>query len=175
MTGPRDHRLVRGHPPLPTRSKTCLDDPSGFIDDTQRNHSEQPYVGAPGSSRGRCLTSGCRDDHPDHATLASRLTAEPGKRLGSRSGHRRCGCTSKKAEAASAKWRPNRRPSDYESKSLRPAGAIAAGSGCSRQAARPASAFLTCRVTAGGMTRRMTVRLPSGSVMMPGWNWWRRV
>jgi hypothetical protein len=55
------------------------------------------------------------------------------------------------------KWSPKRdsnpRPSDYESKSLRPAGAIAACSGCSRQRGRPASAFLTCRVMAGGMTR----------------------
>jgi hypothetical protein len=48
------------------------------------------------------------------------------------------------------------RPSDYESKSLRPAGAIAAGSGCSRQRGRPLSTFLTCRVTAGGMTKGMT-------------------
>jgi len=24
------------------------------------------------------------------------------------------------------------------------------------------------------MTRRMTVRLPGGSVMMPGWSWWLR-
>jgi hypothetical protein len=50
----------------------------------------------------------------------------------------------------------NRRPSDYESKRLRPPGAIQAGSGCSRQPARPASVFLTCRVTAGGMTKGMT-------------------
>ena len=44
------------------------------------------------------------------------------------------------------------------------AGASPAGSGCSRRPARPASAFLTCGVTAGGMT----VRLPGGSVMIPG-------
>jgi hypothetical protein len=54
--------------------------------------------------------------------------------------------------------RTRARPSDYESKSLRPAGAIAARSGCSRQRGRPLSAFLTCRVTAGGMTKRMTAR-----------------
>jgi len=63
-------------------------------------------------------------------------------------------------------WSPRRdsnpRPSDYESKSLRPARAIAACSGCSRKPARPASVFLTCRVTAGGMTKRMT-RLSHGS------------
>ena len=50
----------------------------------------------------------------------------------------------------------NRRPSDFESKSFRPAGTIQARSGCSRQPARPACAFLTCRVTAGGMTKGMT-------------------
>jgi hypothetical protein len=54
--------------------------------------------------------------------------------------------------------RSNPRPSDYESKSLRPAGAIQARSGCSRQRGRPASVFPTCRVTAGGMTKRMTDR-----------------
>ena len=48
---------------------------------------------------------------------------------------------------------PNRRPSDYESKSLRPADAVQTGSGCSRQRGRLLSAFLTCRVMAGGMTR----------------------
>jgi hypothetical protein len=56
--------------------------------------------------------------------------------------------------------RPNRRPSDYESTyestSLRPAGAIQTRSGYSRRRGRPASAFLTCRVMAGGMTKRMT-------------------
>jgi hypothetical protein len=46
---------------------------------------------------------------------------------------------------------------------------------CSRQRGRLLSAFLTCRVTAGGMTKRMAVRLPSSSVMIPGWNWWRWV
>jgi hypothetical protein len=51
-------------------------------------------------------------------------------------------------------------PSDYESESLRPAGAIASCSGCSRQRGRPLSALLTCRVMAGGMTKRMT-SLPS--------------
>ena len=50
----------------------------------------------------------------------------------------------------------NRRPSDYESKSLRPAGVISACSGCSGQRGRPASVFLTCRVTARGMTNGMT-------------------
>jgi hypothetical protein len=54
-------------------------------------------------------------------------------------------------------WSPrsdsNRRPSDYESKRLRPACAAQTRSGCSRQQARPASAFLTGQVTAGGMTR----------------------
>jgi hypothetical protein len=57
-------------------------------------------------------------------------------------------------------WSPrkdsNPRPSDYESKSLRPAGAAQTRSGCSRQRGRPLSAFLTCRVTAGGMTKGMT-------------------
>jgi hypothetical protein len=57
-------------------------------------------------------------------------------------------------------WSPrsdsNRRPSDYESKSLRPAGASQSGSGCSAQRGRLLSAFLTCRVTAGGMTKGMT-------------------
>src|SRR5512132_1056500 len=51
-----------------------------------------------------------------------------------------------------------RRPSDYESKSLRPPGAGQGGSRCSRRRGRPASAFLTCRVMAGGMTERMTVQ-----------------
>ena len=55
----------------------------------------------------------------------------------------------------------NRRPSDYESKSLRPAGAIQARSGCSRQRGRLLSAFLTRCVTAGGMTKR-TTRLTHG-------------
>ena len=48
------------------------------------------------------------------------------------------------------------RPSDYESKSLRPAGAAQTPPGCSRQRGRPASAFQTCRVMAGGMTTGMT-------------------
>jgi hypothetical protein len=60
------------------------------------------------------------------------------------------------ADGGSPRSDSNRRPSDYESKSLRPAGAVQVGSGCSRQWGRPASAFLTCRVTAGGMTKRMT-------------------
>jgi hypothetical protein len=50
----------------------------------------------------------------------------------------------------------NRRPSDYESKRMSPAGASQSGSGCSRQRGRPSSAFLTCGVMAGGMTKRMT-------------------
>jgi hypothetical protein len=58
------------------------------------------------------------------------------------------------------KWSPrsdsNRRPSDYESKRIRPAGTSPVRSRCSRQPGRPASAFLTCPVTAGGMTKRMT-------------------
>src|SRR5215211_3992385 len=57
-------------------------------------------------------------------------------------------------------WSPRRdsnpRPSDYESKSLRPAGAVQTRSGCSRQRGRPLSVLLTCRVTAGGMTKGMT-------------------
>jgi hypothetical protein len=57
-------------------------------------------------------------------------------------------------------WSPrsdsNRRPSDYESKSLRPAGAIQARSGCSRQRGRLLSAFLTRCVTAERTTKRMT-------------------
>src|SRR5215207_4411779 len=53
----------------------------------------------------------------------------------------------------------NRRPSDYESKSLRPAGTAQTRSGCSGRRGRLLSAFLTCRVLAGGMTTRMT-RLP---------------
>ena len=57
-------------------------------------------------------------------------------------------------------WSPrsdsNRRPSDYESKRIRPAGTSQTGSGCSRQRGRLLSAFLTCRVMAGGMTKRMT-------------------
>jgi hypothetical protein len=53
----------------------------------------------------------------------------------------------------------NRRPSDYESKRTRPAGVSQAGSGCSRQRGRLLSAFLTCGVTAGGMTKRMTSRV----------------
>jgi hypothetical protein len=51
-------------------------------------------------------------------------------------------------------WSPrsdsNRRPSDYESKRNRPAGAIHACPRCSRQRGLLLSAFLTCRVTAGG-------------------------
>jgi hypothetical protein len=47
-------------------------------------------------------------------------------------------------------------PSDYESKRIRPAGTSQAGSGCSRQRGRLLSAFLTCRVMAGGMTKGMT-------------------
>jgi hypothetical protein len=57
-------------------------------------------------------------------------------------------------------WSPRRdsnpRPSDYESKSIRPAGTNQTRSGCSRQPGRPLSAFLTRRGTAGGMTKRMT-------------------
>jgi hypothetical protein len=77
-------------------------------------------------------------------------------------------------------WSPRRdsnpRPSDYESKSLRPAGTARTRSGCSRQRPRPASAFLTCRVTAGGMTKRMTglphratTVFPSGSKATAQW------
>jgi hypothetical protein len=39
--------------------------------------------------------------------------------------------------------------SNYESVRTHPAGAIPAGSGCSRRRARPARSFLTCGVTAG--------------------------
>ena len=46
--------------------------------------------------------------------------------------------------------------SDYESKRTRPAGVIPTRSCCSRQPARPSSAFLTGGVTAGGMTTSMT-------------------
>src|SRR5215216_3738491 len=57
-------------------------------------------------------------------------------------------------------WSPrkdsNPRPSDYESKRIRPAGASQACPGCSGQRARPSSALLTCRVMAGGMTKGMT-------------------
>jgi hypothetical protein len=57
-------------------------------------------------------------------------------------------------------WSPGRdsnpRPFDYESTSLRPAGAAQTRSGCSGQRSRPASVLLTCRVMAGGMTKRMT-------------------
>jgi hypothetical protein len=56
----------------------------------------------------------------------------------------------------SHRCRRNRRPSDYKSKSLRPAGAAQTRSGCSGQRGRLLSAFLTCRVMAGGMTKRMT-------------------
>ena len=70
------------------------------------------------------------------------------------------------ADVPSVAWsvRSNsgRRPSDYESKSLRPACTAQTHTGCSRQRGRPLSAFLTCRVMAGGMT----VRLPGGSVMI---------
>jgi hypothetical protein len=53
MTGPRDHHLVRGHQHLPpTRSRAWLDDPSAFIDDIQRNPSEQLLHGAPGLQPG---------------------------------------------------------------------------------------------------------------------------
>ena len=70
-------------------------------------------------------------------------------------------------------WSPrsdsNRRPSDYESKSLRPACAAQTRSGCSRQRGRPLSAFLTCRVTAGGMTKGMTSLATAGqpAVLLP--------
>jgi hypothetical protein len=61
---------------------------------------------------------------------------------------------------AAVMWSPrsdsNRRPSDYESKSLRPACAAQTRSACSRQRGRLLSAFLTCGVMAGGMTNRMT-------------------
>src|SRR5215218_3053738 len=57
----------------------------------------------------------------------------------------------------------NRQPSDYESESLRPACAAQTRSGCSCRRGRPASAFLTCRVTAGGMTKRMTRLTHEGS------------
>src|SRR5215218_9224971 len=64
-------------------------------------------------------------------------------------------------------WSPrsdsNRRPSDYESESLRPACAAQTRSGCSRQRGRPASAFLTCRVMVGGMTKGMTRLTHEGS------------
>ena len=57
-------------------------------------------------------------------------------------------------------WSPRRdsnpRPSDYESENLRPAGTSQARSGCSGQRGRLLSSFLTCRVMAGGMTKRMT-------------------
>jgi hypothetical protein len=55
------------------------------------------------------------------------------------------------------------RPSDYESQRTRPAGAVAAGSGCSGQRARLWSVVLTCWVTAGGMTKRMTRPAHSGT------------
>jgi len=45
--------------------------------------------------------------------------------------------------------------SDYESKSLRPAGAVLACSRCSGQRGRLLSAFLACGVMAGGMTKGM--------------------
>ena len=48
----------------------------------------------------------------------------------------------------------------------RPAGAIQACPRCSRQRARPLSVLLTCRVMAGGMTKRMT-RLSHGSSTEP--------
>ena len=59
MTGPRDHPLVRGHHTCqPIRSRPCLDDPSAFIDDTQRNRFHHPVaaVTAPGFGRGRRLS-----------------------------------------------------------------------------------------------------------------------
>jgi hypothetical protein len=43
----------------------------------------------------------------------------------------------------------NRRPSDYESKSLRPAGAAQTRPGCSRQRGRLLNTFLSCRVWQG--------------------------
>jgi hypothetical protein len=49
-----------------------------------------------------------------------------------------------------------RRPSYYESESLRPACAAQTRSGCSRQRGRPSSALLACGVMAGGMTKGMT-------------------
>ena len=63
----------------------------------------------------------------------------------------------------------NRRPSDYESKSLRPAGAAQTRSGCSGQRGRLLSALLTCRVTAGGMTKGMTNAVTAGqwAVLLP--------
>ena len=60
----------------------------------------------------------------------------------------------------------NPRPSDYESKRLRPACAAQTRPGCSRQRGRPASTLQTCRVMAGGMTTRMT-RLSHGSPTEP--------
>ena len=50
----------------------------------------------------------------------------------------------------------NLQPTDYKSKSIRPAGAVQIGSRCSRRRARLLSAVLTGCVTAGGMTKRMT-------------------
>ncbi len=56
----------------------------------------------------------------------------------------------------------NRRPSDYESKRMSPAGTSLAGSGCSHRRGRLLSAFLTCGVTAGGMTEGMTSLATAG-------------
>jgi hypothetical protein len=53
---------------------------------------------------------------------------------------------------------------NYESKRTRQAGVIAACSCCSRQWASPLSAFLTCGVTAGGMTKRMTAAAPNRQI-----------
>jgi hypothetical protein len=70
-------------------------------------------------------------------------------------------------------WSPRRdsnpRPSDYESKSLRPADAAQTRSGCSRQWGRLLSSFLTCRVMAGGMTKGMTSLAMAGqpAVLLP--------
>ena len=59
--------------------------------------------------------------------------------------------------------------SDYESKSLRLAGAAQTRSGCSGQRGRLLSALLTCRVTAGGMTKGMTNAVTAGqwAVLLP--------
>jgi hypothetical protein len=75
MTGPRDHHLGRGHPPLPpTRSRAWLDDPSTFIDDTQRNPSQPQLPPAPpGSAGGAGLVKNKADPQPgDPAPAANR-------------------------------------------------------------------------------------------------------
>jgi hypothetical protein len=57
-------------------------------------------------------------------------------------------------------WSPRRdsnpRPFDYEPDAPRRTGRAWSDPGCSRRSARPASAFLTGRAMAGGMTKRMT-------------------